>query len=85
MAKLLDPVSLAAFESMREVLSSHGLAICSASDTQYPKLDADLDKVLREMARNTVQAVLAIQDEQAHEEQSRINDAQLAAGMETPY
>lgn len=68
MAKPLDPLSLAAFESVREVLSSHGLAICSASDTQYPKLDADLDKVLREMARNVVQGVLAVQDEIEHEE-----------------
>jgi hypothetical protein len=61
--KPLDPISQAIFDSMREVLSSHGLVICSASDTQYPKLDGALDKVLRECARNSAQTVLAVQDE----------------------
>lgn len=66
MAKPLDALSLAAFESIREVLSSHGYCITREADTQHPLLGEAFNAVLREAARNTTQAIIAVQDEQAH-------------------
>lgn len=64
MAKPLDPISSAIAESIAGVLASHDLVICRAPDTSFPKLGADLDKVLRECARNAAQSVLLVQDEE---------------------
>jgi hypothetical protein len=58
----LDAVPASIMESLRAVLHQRGLVICSAADTQYPKLDRDLDKVLREVGKNAAGAI-ALSDE----------------------
>ena len=65
MRKPLSPECQALLESIAGVLSQHGLCITRESNTQYPLLGNDLDKVLREMSRNGMQSVLLVQDEQA--------------------
>lgn len=65
MAKPLDPVSAAIMESVAGVLAQHGYVICRAPDTSFPLLDTALEKLLREIARNSAQAVLLVQDGEA--------------------
>ena len=64
MSKPLDPVSSAIDSNIRSWLAQHGYALCKESDTQYPLLGADLDKLLREVSRNACQAVLLVLDEE---------------------
>jgi hypothetical protein len=57
--KPLDAISAAIAESVAGVLAQHGLVICRAPDTNFPLLDRDLDKLLREVGRNSAQSVAA--------------------------
>lgn len=63
MSKPLDPVSAAILESVAGVLAQHGYVITRANDTAYPLLGVELEKLLREMARNSTQSVLLVQNE----------------------
>lgn len=66
--KPLDRLSAAILDTVRGVLEQHGYAICRAADTSFPLLGADLERLLREVARNTAQAVMCVQDEQTQTE-----------------